>query len=52
MTVGEGAYVAAGSTITQDVPKDALALGRARQVNKPGWAEARRARRAGGSHRE
>ena len=52
VTVGEGAYVAAGSTITQDVPKDALALGRARQVNKPGWAEARRARRAGGGHRE
>jgi bifunctional UDP-N-acetylglucosamine pyrophosphorylase/glucosamine-1-phosphate N-acetyltransferase len=52
VTVGEGAYVAAGSTITQDVPKDALALGRARQVNKPGWAEARRARRPGGGHRD
>ena len=32
MTIGEGAYVAAGSTITEDVPQDALALGRARQV--------------------
>jgi bifunctional UDP-N-acetylglucosamine pyrophosphorylase/glucosamine-1-phosphate N-acetyltransferase len=52
VTVGAGAYVAAGSTITQDVPKDALALGRARQVNKPGWAEARRARLAGGGRRE
>ncbi len=45
VTIGEGSYVAAGSTITEDVPKDALALGRARQVNKPGWAERRRAER-------
>jgi bifunctional UDP-N-acetylglucosamine pyrophosphorylase/glucosamine-1-phosphate N-acetyltransferase len=43
VTVGEGAYVAAGSTVTQDVPGDALALGRARQVNKPGWAARLRA---------
>jgi len=42
--IGEGAYVAAGSTITEDVPEDALALGRARQVVKPGWARARRER--------
>jgi len=46
VTVGEGAYVAAGSTITEDVPKDALALGRARQVTKPGWAAKRRERLA------
>ncbi len=46
VTVGEGAYVAAGSTITHDVPKDALALGRARQVTKPGWAAERRARQS------
>jgi bifunctional UDP-N-acetylglucosamine pyrophosphorylase/glucosamine-1-phosphate N-acetyltransferase len=46
VTVGEGAYVAAGSTITDDVPKDALALGRARQVTKPGWAKHRRERHA------
>jgi bifunctional UDP-N-acetylglucosamine pyrophosphorylase/glucosamine-1-phosphate N-acetyltransferase len=46
VTVGEGSYVAAGSTITEDVPKDALALGRARQVTKPGWAAQRRARLA------
>jgi bifunctional UDP-N-acetylglucosamine pyrophosphorylase/glucosamine-1-phosphate N-acetyltransferase len=46
LTVGEGSYVAAGSTITEDVPKDALALGRARQVTKPGWAARRRARAA------
>jgi bifunctional UDP-N-acetylglucosamine pyrophosphorylase/glucosamine-1-phosphate N-acetyltransferase len=42
VTVGEGAYVAAGSAITEDVPAQALALGRARQVNKPGWAAKRR----------
>jgi bifunctional UDP-N-acetylglucosamine pyrophosphorylase/glucosamine-1-phosphate N-acetyltransferase len=46
VTVGEGAYVAAGSTITEDVPSDALALGRARQVTKPGWAARRRERQA------
>jgi bifunctional UDP-N-acetylglucosamine pyrophosphorylase / glucosamine-1-phosphate N-acetyltransferase len=46
VTVGEGAYIAAGSSITQDVPKDALALGRARQVTKAGWAAARRERLA------
>jgi bifunctional UDP-N-acetylglucosamine pyrophosphorylase/glucosamine-1-phosphate N-acetyltransferase len=45
VTIGEGSYVAAGSTITEDVPANALALGRARQVSKPGWAERRRARR-------
>jgi bifunctional UDP-N-acetylglucosamine pyrophosphorylase/glucosamine-1-phosphate N-acetyltransferase len=43
VTVVEGAYVAAGSTITHDVPPDALAVGRARQVVKPGWAARRRA---------
>jgi bifunctional UDP-N-acetylglucosamine pyrophosphorylase/glucosamine-1-phosphate N-acetyltransferase len=46
LTVGEGSYVAAGSTITEDVPMDALALGRARQVTKPGWAARRRERAA------
>ncbi|MBI4164351.1 MAG: bifunctional UDP-N-acetylglucosamine diphosphorylase/glucosamine-1-phosphate N-acetyltransferase GlmU [Acidobacteria bacterium] len=39
--IGKGAYVAAGSTITEDVPPEALALGRARQVNKEGWARSR-----------
>jgi bifunctional UDP-N-acetylglucosamine pyrophosphorylase/glucosamine-1-phosphate N-acetyltransferase len=43
VTVGEGAYVAAGSTVTKDVPPDALAIGRARQVTKPDWAARRRA---------
>jgi bifunctional UDP-N-acetylglucosamine pyrophosphorylase / glucosamine-1-phosphate N-acetyltransferase len=47
VTVGEGAYVAAGSTITEDVPPGALALGRSRQVTKPGWVAARGKTRAG-----
>jgi bifunctional UDP-N-acetylglucosamine pyrophosphorylase / glucosamine-1-phosphate N-acetyltransferase len=38
VTVGRNAYVAAGSTITQDVPDEALAIARERQVNKPGYA--------------
>jgi len=38
VTVGRGAYVAAGSTITKDVTAGALAIARARQVEKPGWA--------------
>jgi bifunctional UDP-N-acetylglucosamine pyrophosphorylase / glucosamine-1-phosphate N-acetyltransferase len=41
--IGKGAYVGAASCITEDVPADALALGRARQVVKPGWARERRA---------
>src|SRR5271156_3385676 len=40
--IGAGAYVAAGSTITENVPADALAVARGRQANKPGWAAARR----------
>jgi len=40
--VADGAYVAAGSVITQNVPADALGVGRGRQVNKLGWAAARR----------
>ena len=42
--VGRGAYIGAASCITEDVPEDALAVGRARQVNKEGWAKERRAR--------
>ncbi len=37
VTVGQGAFTAAGSTITEDVPEDALAIARARQVIKTGW---------------
>src|SRR5579863_2787165 len=40
--VGDGAYIGAGSTITENIPADALAIARGRQVNKPGWAAARR----------
>jgi bifunctional UDP-N-acetylglucosamine pyrophosphorylase/glucosamine-1-phosphate N-acetyltransferase len=42
--VGEGAIVAAGSVITEEVPPNALALGRARQVTKPGRADTIRTR--------
>ncbi|MCC6863344.1 MAG: bifunctional UDP-N-acetylglucosamine diphosphorylase/glucosamine-1-phosphate N-acetyltransferase GlmU [Rhodobacteraceae bacterium] len=38
VTVGDGALTASGSVITQDVPAEALAIGRARQVNKSGLA--------------
>ena len=37
VTVGQNAFTAAGSTITEDVPADNLAIARARQVNKSGW---------------
>jgi bifunctional UDP-N-acetylglucosamine pyrophosphorylase/glucosamine-1-phosphate N-acetyltransferase len=40
--IGDGAYLAAGSVITDSVPPDALALGRARQVTKENWARKRR----------
>jgi bifunctional UDP-N-acetylglucosamine pyrophosphorylase/glucosamine-1-phosphate N-acetyltransferase len=45
LEIGQGAYIAAGSVITQDVPPDALAVGRARQELKEGWAKKRRERR-------
>src|SRR5579862_9420736 len=40
--IGAGAYVAAGSVITENVPADALAIARGRQANKLGWARQRR----------
>ncbi len=40
--IGEGAYVGAASCITEDVPADALAIGRGRQVNKANWAAEKR----------
>lgn len=38
VTIGAGAYVGTGTTVTRDVPPDALAVGRARQENKEGYA--------------
>lgn len=40
--IGDGAYVGAGSTITENVPADALGIARGRQANKPGWAGKKR----------
>jgi len=42
VTVAADSFVAAGSTVTKDVPKDALAVARARQRNVDGWARRRR----------
>lgn len=44
LEIGDGSYIAAGSTVTEDVPPDALALGRARQTVKPEWAKKMRSR--------
>jgi len=44
--VGKGAYVAAGSSITEDVPAESLAIARAKQVNKPGWVARKKKKRA------
>ena len=46
VTVGDRAFTGTGSVITEDVESDALALGRARQTVKPGWAKAFRALKA------
>lgn len=40
--IGKGAYIGAATTVTEDVPPDSLALGRARQVVKEGWAKEKR----------
>ncbi|MBE9249064.1 bifunctional UDP-N-acetylglucosamine diphosphorylase/glucosamine-1-phosphate N-acetyltransferase GlmU [Dolichospermum sp. LEGE 00240] len=37
ITVGNDVYIAAGSTVTEDVPDDSLVIARSRQVVKPGW---------------
>jgi len=47
LTLEAGSFVAAGSVITRDVEADALALGRAQQTDKPGWAKRRRERKQG-----
>jgi len=46
--IGNGAYIAAGSVITDNVPSDALGIARGRQANKPGWAGKRRRETAAG----
>jgi len=43
--VGKNAYVGAGSSITDDVPPGALAVGRGRQVNKEGWVEKKKSKK-------
>jgi len=48
VTIGEGAYVAAGTTVTDDVPAGALALSRVRQLNLEGWVARRKTKAAGG----
>lgn len=48
VTVGKGAIVAAGTTVTEDVPPDALVIGRVRQTIKKGWAAKRRSGSAKG----
>jgi bifunctional UDP-N-acetylglucosamine pyrophosphorylase/glucosamine-1-phosphate N-acetyltransferase len=47
VSLGDGSYVGAGSTITKDVPADALAFTRAPMTVKPGWAAARRKKQKG-----
>lgn len=44
VSIGDGAYVASGSVITEDVPADGLAVARGRQSNKPGYAKTIRER--------
>jgi bifunctional UDP-N-acetylglucosamine pyrophosphorylase/glucosamine-1-phosphate N-acetyltransferase len=44
--LGSGAYVGAASCLTEDVPDDSLAVARARQMNKEGWAKTKRAQMA------
>jgi bifunctional UDP-N-acetylglucosamine pyrophosphorylase/glucosamine-1-phosphate N-acetyltransferase len=48
VSIGDGAYVATGSVVTQDVPADALAIGRSRQVVKENRAARLRAMKAAG----
>ncbi len=47
VTIGKGAVIAAGTTITADVPPDTLAIARVQQINRPGWASRQRALQTG-----
>lgn len=42
INVGDSVYIAAGSTITEDIPENSLSIARARQVNKEGWKDKRK----------
>ncbi|HOJ94355.1 MAG TPA: DapH/DapD/GlmU-related protein, partial [Fervidobacterium nodosum] len=52
VNIGKGAITGAGSVITEDVPDDALALGRARQIIKEGWAKKKREELKNADHKE
>jgi bifunctional UDP-N-acetylglucosamine pyrophosphorylase/glucosamine-1-phosphate N-acetyltransferase len=52
ITLGKGSLVAAGSTLTKDVPPDALAIARSQQSAKEGWASARREKLTNGDKKE
>jgi bifunctional UDP-N-acetylglucosamine pyrophosphorylase/glucosamine-1-phosphate N-acetyltransferase len=48
--IGDGAYIAAGSAITENVPAESLAVARSRQTNKKGWAARKRREQAAAAH--
>ena len=48
--IGDGAYIGAGSAITENVPPNSLGLGRSRQTTKPGWAAKKRREMAASGH--
>ena len=52
ITLGKGSLVAAGSTLTKDVPPDALAIARSQQSAKEGWAAQRRENLSSGDKKE
>ena len=52
VTIGDGAYIGSGSVITENVPADALALGRVRQVIKEGWAQRLRGLKGAGKKKD
>ena len=50
--IGDGAYIAAGSAITENVPAESLGIARGKQVNKKGWAAKKRREMAAALHRK